>query len=473
MAAEPLLADAVTVEPADNPPVYAAATRAIDALSDRIQALVESADAPTLLKKLFCQTLDWEYVNHPVPLDALPQAARADVAEATVVARHEGLRLCHLRMARSELVAGDQRKPMDRLARAWPGVLVAFSNYGQDQVDFSYRSADGRLVRFSLDRSLFGAAELAQAVYAMRAFDLKADEPAPQLEVAERLERQLKRVPRRLRRRRGLDRDPFWRELPRHKLLTAAEEQKLRRQFQPGQRSAARDKLILSNLRLVVWMAYRYRHSGVEMSDLIQDGICGLIQAADKFEPSRGFKFSTYATWWIKQSVTRAIADRGRTIRIPVHLHEKVVALGRPSHMLSQELGRKPTVDDVAVRAGVSIQDATRLMMVSRRPLSLHVRVDGHPRSDLIEDSRERHVLDRVSRRARRREIRRVLNTLPHREREIIKLRYGLGDGHTYTLEEVARVFRVSRERIRQIEKDVIVALRHPVRARKLELYVT
>jgi RNA polymerase primary sigma factor len=307
----------------------------------------------------------------------------------------------------------------------------------------------------------------------MRAFDLKADEPAPQLEVAERLERQLKRVPRRLRRRRGLDRDPFWRELPRHKLLTAAEEQKLRRQFQPGQRSAARDKLILSNLRLVVWMAYRYRHSGVEMSDLIQDGICGLIQAADKFEPSRGFKFSTYATWWIKQSVTRAIADRGRTIRIPVHLHEKVVALGRPSHMLSQELGRKPTVDDVAVRAGVSIQDATRLMMVSRRPLSLHVRVDGHPRSDLIEDSRERHVLDRVSRRARRREIRRVLNTLPHREREIIKLRYGLGDGHTYTLEEVARVFRVSRERIRQIEKDVIVALRHPVRARKLELYVT
>lgn len=448
------------------------ARRAVDSLAEKIQELLGTADAPTLLKKLFCNTLDWKYVNQPVPADVLPPSVRGEVFEATIVARHGELRLCHVRMAKPELFAGDQRKPMDRLDRAWPGVLIAFTDFSQNQIDFCRKLADGRLARFCLDRSLFGASELAQAIYAMRAFDVTSDEPAPVLEVDERLERQLKRLPRHLRRRRGIDRDPFWRELPRHRLLTAAEEQKLRRMFQAGEVSDARDKLILANLRLVVWMACRYRRRGLPWDDLLQEGVCGLIQAADRFEPGRGFKFSTYATWWVRQTITRAIADRGRTIRIPLHLQDRVLSLRRLFGPLAQEAGRMPTVEDVAAKAGVSVREATLLMRISRHPLSLSARVDGHARSDLIESERERHVVDRVSRRARRREIKRVLKSLPYREREIIKLRFGLGDGFTYTLEEVAQVFKLSRERVRQIERDTLRALRHPVRARKLEIYV-
>lgn len=281
----PAPGDAVAID--ENPPVSSDAQRAIERLAERVQQLMDTADAPTLLKQLFCHELDWRYVNEPVPNSALPESARGAVAEATIIAMCDEIRLCYLRMSKSDLLAGEQRKPLDRLSRGWPSVLVAFANFGQTQIDFCCKTAEGKIARISLDRNLFGPDELAQAIYAMRAFDVKTEEPAPQLVVAERLERQLKRVPLRHRQRRGLSGDPFFRELRRHELLLHAAEKSLRRQFTAGEKHGARDKLVLANLRLVVWVADRYRARGVEWDDLLQEGVCGLLRAADRYDPER------------------------------------------------------------------------------------------------------------------------------------------------------------------------------------------
>lgn len=238
---------------------------------------------------------------------------------------------------------------------------------------------------------------------------------------------------------------------------------------------AAKRRLSAGNLRLVVSIAKRYRNRGMSFLDLIQEGNTGLMRAVDKFEYARGFKFSTYATWWIRQAITRAVADQSRTIRMPVHMIDVCGRIQSAARRLTQQTGVTPTLDATAEAMGMAPDDVRGILQISRQPLSLDQPVGEHDDSylgDFLADYREDDPLYEMNMDLLKRSVSEALADLSYREREIIRLRYGLADGYAYTLEEVGKIFKITRERVRQIEAKAIRKLRHPVRSRKLAGFV-
>lgn len=265
----------------------------------------------------------------------------------------------------------------------------------------------------------------------------------------------------------------YLREIGTIDLLTPDEEVDLAKKVNEGD-EIAKQKLINANLRLVVSIAKKYTGQGLLFLDLIQEGNTGLIRAAEKFDYTKGFKFSTYATWWIKQGITRAIADQSRTIRVPVHMVETIYKVKKVSRMLMQELGRRPTEEEVSEKTGIPLENILAIRKYSQIPLSLEMPIgdeDSSQLGDFIEDKNFDSPDNVTLRNILREELLRSMDILTEREQMILKLRFGFDDGRPRTLEEVGKVYNVTRERIRQIEEKALRKLRHPARKAKLETF--
>ncbi len=263
----------------------------------------------------------------------------------------------------------------------------------------------------------------------------------------------------------------YLREIGAIELLTAEEERELAKRVAEGDESA-RNALVEPNLRLVVSIAKRYVGRGLPFLDLIQEGNLGLMKAVEKFDYTKGYKFSTYATWWIRQAITRAIADQARTIRIPVHMVETIHKVSKISRQLQQENGREPTAEEIAAELNMSVDKVIEIMKVAQDPLSLETPVgeeeDTHL-GDFIADDDSPAPVDAASQTLLREQLNDVLNTLTPREAQVLRLRFGLDDGQPRTLEEVGKQFNITRERIRQIEAKALRKIRHPSRSKRLK----
>ncbi|MFB5677283.1 RNA polymerase sigma factor RpoD [Paenibacillus terreus] len=263
----------------------------------------------------------------------------------------------------------------------------------------------------------------------------------------------------------------YLKEIGRVPLLSADDEVELAKRIEKGDEEAKR-RLAEANLRLVVSIAKRYVGRGMLFLDLIQEGNMGLIKAVEKFDHSKGYKFSTYATWWIRQAITRAIADQARTIRIPVHMVETINKLIRVSRQLLQELGREPSPEEVAAEMELSVEKVREIMKIAQEPVSLETPIgeeDDSHLGDFIEDQEALAPADAAAYELLKEQLEDVLDTLTEREENVLRLRFGLDDGRTRTLEEVGKVFGVTRERIRQIEAKALRKLRHPSRSKRLK----
>ena len=266
----------------------------------------------------------------------------------------------------------------------------------------------------------------------------------------------------------------YLKEIGRIPLLTAEEELELGRQIAEGD-TEARRKMEEANLRLVVAVAKHYAGKGMQFMDLIQEGNLGLIKAVEKFDYQKGFKFSTYATWWIRQAITRAIADQARTIRIPVHMVETINKLIRVSRQLLQELGREPLPEEIAKELDMPVERVREILKISQEPVSLETPIgeeeDSHL-GDFIQDDNVPVPAEAAAATLLKEQLDEVLDTLTEREQKVLRLRFGMNDGRARTLEEVGKEFDVTRERIRQIEAKALRKLRHPSRSRKLRDYL-
>ena len=266
----------------------------------------------------------------------------------------------------------------------------------------------------------------------------------------------------------------YLKEIGKIPLLSSEEEIELAKQIELGDEEAKK-RLAEANLRLVVSIAKRYAGRGMQFLDLIQEGNLGLIKAVDKFDYRKGYKFSTYATWWIRQAITRAIADQARTIRIPVHMVETINRLIRTSRQLLQELGREPQPEEIAARLEMPVERVREIMKISQDPVSLETPIGEEEDSHLGDFIQDEHVMvpaDAATFTLLHEQLLEVLETLTDREQKVLKLRFGLEDGHPRTLEEVGKEFNVTRERIRQIEAKALRKLRHPSRSKKLKDYL-
>ena len=266
----------------------------------------------------------------------------------------------------------------------------------------------------------------------------------------------------------------YLKEIGQIKLLTLAEESELADRIMDGDEEA-KNILAEANLRLVVSIAKRYVGRGMLFLDLIQEGNIGLMKAVDKFDVSKGYKFSTYATWWIRQAITRAIADQARTIRVPVHMVETINKLARVQRQLTLELNREPSEEELAKKMGTSVEKVREIYKISQDPVSLETPIgeeDDSHLGDFIKDERNLSPEEFATNEMLKEEISQVLETLTEREEKVIRLRFGLEDGKPRTLEEVGQMFGVTRERIRQIEAKALRKLRHPSRSRKLRDYM-